>query len=46
MLDGWDAELWVDLDPSEKTKYLKLKLAKLTSPVPAGPCPREPDYNG
>jgi hypothetical protein len=46
MLDGWDAELWIDLDPSEKTKYLKLKLAKLTSPVPAGPCPREPDYNG
>ena len=45
MLDGWDAELWVDLDPSEKTKYLKLKLAKLTSPPPATPC-LEPDLNG
>src|SRR4051812_1238218 len=45
MLDGWDAELWIDLDPSEKTKYLKLKLAKLTSPPPAAPC-LEPDLNG
>jgi len=46
MLDGWDAELWIDLDPSEKTKYLKLKLAKLAPPAPAAPCPREPDLNG
>jgi hypothetical protein len=46
MLDSWDAELWIDLDPSEKTDYLKLKLVRLTSPVAAGPCPREPDYNG
>jgi hypothetical protein len=46
MLDGWDAELWVDLDPSEKTKYLKLKLAKVAPPAPAAPCPREPDANG
>jgi len=45
MLDGWDADLWIDLDPSEKTKYLKLKLAKLTSPPPAAPC-LEPDANG
>ncbi len=46
MLDGWDAELWIDLDPSEKTKYLKLKLAKVAPPAPAAPCPREPDTNG
>jgi hypothetical protein len=46
MLDSWDAELWIDLDPSEKTKYLKLKLAKLAPPAPAAACPREPDANG
>jgi hypothetical protein len=46
MLDSWDAELWIDLDPSEKTKYLKLELVKLSPPSMAGPCPREPDLNG
>jgi hypothetical protein len=45
-LENWDAELWIDLDPAEKTDYLKLKLVKLGAPVAAGPCPREPDYNG
>jgi hypothetical protein len=46
MLDSWDAELWIDLDPSEHTDYLKLKLVRLTSPAPAAACPREPDLNG
>jgi hypothetical protein len=41
-LDYYDAELWIDLDPSPKTKFLKLKLAKVGSPTP-GP---EPDRNG
>ena len=45
MLDSYDAELWIDLDPSEHTDYLKLKLAKLSPPAPEG-CPREPDRNG
>jgi hypothetical protein len=45
-LDNYDAELWIDLDPSEHTDYLKLKLAKITSPAAAGPCPRERDLNG
>lgn len=45
-LDRYDAELWIDLDPSEKTKYLKLNLVKLGPPAAAGPCNREPDTNG
>ena len=45
-LDQYSAELWIDLDPSEKTEYLKLTLARLGSPAAAGPCPREPDTNG
>jgi hypothetical protein len=45
-LENYEAELWIDLDPSEKTKYLKLELAKLGAPTAAGPCPREPDRNG
>jgi len=45
-LDNYDAELWIDLDPSDKTDYLKLKLAKLGPPAPAAACPREPDSNG
>jgi hypothetical protein len=45
-LDNYDAELWIDLDPSDRTDYLKLKLAKLGPPAPAAACPREPDLNG
>jgi hypothetical protein len=45
-LDQYKAELWIDLDPSEKTDYLKLDLARIGSPSAAGPCPREPDRNG
>jgi hypothetical protein len=45
-LDKYEGELWIDLDPSADTKYLKLKLARLGSPAGAGPCPREPDTNG
>jgi hypothetical protein len=45
-LDSYEAELWIDLDPSEHTDYLKLKLAKIASPSAAGPCPREKDLNG
>ena len=44
-LDKYDAELWIDFDASEKTDYLKLKLAKLGPPPAAVPCP-EPDKNG
>jgi hypothetical protein len=46
MLDSYDADLWIDLDPSEKTKFLKLELAKLAPPPVAAPCPVEPDRNG
>jgi hypothetical protein len=42
-LDNYDAELWIDLDPSKRTKYLKLKLARTGTPPCAGP---EPDCNG
>jgi hypothetical protein len=45
-LDQYKAELWIDLDPSENTNYLKLDLARIGSPSAAGPCPREPDLNG
>jgi hypothetical protein len=45
-LDQYKAELWIDLDPSEKTDYLKLDLARVGPPSAAGPCPREPDRNG
>ena len=41
-LDSYEAELWIDLDPSDRQQYLKLKLAKLGAPA-AGP---EPDHNG
>jgi len=43
-LDGYKGELWIDLDPSEKTDYLKLDLARIGSPVAA--CASEPDTNG
>lgn len=45
-LDKYEAELWIDLDPSARTDYLQLKLARVGSPAAAGPCPREPDSNG
>ena len=45
-LDSYEGELWIDLDPSERTEYLKLKLARVGSPAADGPCPREPDRNG
>jgi hypothetical protein len=45
-LDKYEAELWIDLDPSRKTDYLKLKLAKLGPPPAAVPCNQEPDTNG
>jgi len=45
-LDNYDAELWIDLDPSDRTDYLKLKLTKLGPPAPPAACPREPDANG
>jgi hypothetical protein len=45
-LDSYSAELWIDLDPSKDTDYLKLDLVRLGPPAAAGPCPREPDTNG
>jgi hypothetical protein len=41
-LDAYEAHLLIDLDPSEGTKFLDLKLARIGS---AGPGP-EPDTNG
>jgi hypothetical protein len=43
-LSDYDGHLWIDLDPSDRTKYLKLELATggAVQPVPAG----EPDLNG
>jgi hypothetical protein len=35
-LDKYDAELWIDLDPSEKTEYLKLDLVRLGSRLQLG----------
>ena len=32
-LDNYEGELWIDLDPSTKTDYLKLKLTKLGPPA-------------
>lgn len=43
-LDRYDARLWIDLDPSEKTSYLKLNLAT-GGPIQPNPC-LEPDLNG
>lgn len=37
-LDQYDGQLWIDLDPSEKTKYLKLRLARL-GPTTSPQCP-------
>ena len=44
-LDQYDAELWIDLDPSPDTDYLKLRLARFGPPSPPAPC-IEPDRNG
>ena len=35
MLDGYDAELWIDLGPTERTKFLKLELKKFAPPAVA-----------
>ncbi len=43
-LDHYDAELWIDLDPSRDTDYLKLRLARF-APTPPPSC-LEPDSNG
>lgn len=43
-LDGYNGDLWFDLDPSRRTRYLKLKLSK-GGPVQSNPC-LEPDRNG
>ena len=37
-LDNYEAELWIDLDPSEKTDFLKLELVKLGPPAVFSPC--------
>ena len=44
-LSEYDAQLWIDLDPSEKVKYLKLTLAPGGLPIQPNPC-LEPDSNG
>lgn len=43
-LTNYDGDLWIDLDPSKKTRYLKLTLdtGGAIQPIPCG----EPDYNG
>ena len=46
ILDQYESELWIDLDPSRKTDYLKLKLARLGPSAGPGPCNVEPDKNG
>lgn len=43
-LDRYDGDLWIDLDPSKKTRYLKLKLSK-GGVIQSDPC-LEPDLNG
>ncbi len=43
-LADYEGELWIDFDPSEKTKYLKLKLIQAFSVT--NPCASEPDLNG
>ncbi len=43
-LDRYDGDLWIDLDPSKNTRYLKLTLAK-GGTVQPNPC-FEPDLNG
>ena len=43
-LSDYDAQLWIDLDPSEKVRYLKLTLVP-GGPIQANPC-AEPDLNG
>jgi hypothetical protein len=46
MLDSYDAELWIDLDPSKRTKFLKLKLQKYTAPDPAPTTCTDRNLNG
>jgi hypothetical protein len=46
-LDAYDIELWIDVDPSQSTNYLKLNLAKLGPAAASVACPgAEPDANG
>jgi hypothetical protein len=43
-LDQYKAELWIDLDPSDKTNFLKLDLVRIGPS--AGACAAEKDLNG
>lgn len=45
-LDAYDIELWVDLDPTQKTKYMKLNLANLGPASAAPACPGNAGTNG
>jgi len=45
-LDSYEAELWIDLDPSQKTQFLKLGLQKYTSPDPAPSSCTDRNQNG
>jgi hypothetical protein len=45
-LDRYHGELWIDLDPSEGTRYLKLRLARLAPNTAPPQCTTEPDRNG
>ena len=45
-LEEFEGHLWIDLDPSEGTRYLRLTLDRSGIVTPPGLCPREPDLNG
>ncbi len=47
-LNQYDGHLWIDFDPSKKTKYLKLKLSTGGPSSPTSVCPGPPtaDLNG
>jgi hypothetical protein len=45
-LDRYHGELWIDLDPSKGTRYLKLRLARLAPNPGNQTCPTERDLNG
>ena len=44
-LDQYEGQLWIDLDPSQRTRYLKLRLVRLGPNTSLG-CPAERDLNG
>ena len=46
MLDSYDAELWIDLDPTDKTKFLKLELKKFAPPAVAPASCSDGNANG